>query len=129
MNKERYNQIIDEVYKKYADSHWSAPENQNGPLLAEQLWSVRPMEHSKETFAEECKTNLKFSKKWELKIEERELSLEERYDLIEKDKHIQLVKWQSLGGDRIKDVLDEKNIPKRLITLIYKEEKIEVYEN
>jgi thymidylate synthase len=39
----------------------------------------------------------------------RELSLEERYDLIEKDKYTQFVKWQDLGTDRIKEVLDEKN--------------------
>ena len=49
----------------------------------------------------------------------RELSLEERYDLIERDKHTQLVKWQSLGSDRIKEGLDKNNVPTRAISLMY----------
>ena len=43
----------------------------------------------------------------------RELSLEERYNLIEEDKHIQFVNWQSLGTDRVNVVLDENNVPTR----------------
>ena len=43
----------------------------------------------------------------------RELSLEERYNLIEEDKHTQFVNWQSLGTDRVKEVLDKQNIPTR----------------
>jgi hypothetical protein len=40
------------------------------------------MEHSKESFINEIKNNPKFSEKWGLKIEERELSLEERETLL-----------------------------------------------
>ena len=61
-------------------------------------------------------------------IDELELSLEERYDLLEKDKHTQFVKWESLGTDRIKEVLDKENIPTKLITITYNNEKIESYE-
>jgi thymidylate synthase len=43
----------------------------------------------------------------------RELTLEERYNLIEEDKHTQFVNWQSLGTDRVKEVLDKQNIPTR----------------
>ena len=128
MNKERYNQIIDEVYRKYADSHWTPPSNPKGKLLSDQLFSVIPMEHSKESFINKCKVDSKFSERWGLKIEERELSLEERYNLIEEDKHTQFVNWQSLGTDRVKEVLDELNIPTKLITLTYNNEKIESYE-
>jgi thymidylate synthase len=49
----------------------------------------------------------------------RELSVEERYNLIEKDKHTQFVNWQSLGTDRVKELLDEKNIPTRAISLMW----------
>jgi hypothetical protein len=70
----------------------------------------------------------KFSERWGLKIEERELSLEERYDLIEKDKHSQFVKWQSLGTNRIKEVLDEHNVPTKQITITYNDKTIESYE-
>lgn len=74
------------------------------------------------------KTDKDFSEKWGLKIEERELSLEERYDLIEKDKHKQFVTWQSHGTDRIKEVIDEQEVPTKLITITYNNETIEVYE-
>jgi len=74
------------------------------------------------------KKDTEFSEKWGLKIEERELSLEERYNLIEDDKHTQFVNWQSLGTDRVKESLDEQNISTKLITLTYNNETIESYE-
>jgi len=55
----------------------------------------------------------------------RELSDEERYDLIEKDKHTQFVKWESLGTDRIREVLDEKNVPKRAISLMWNQRSVD----
>jgi thymidylate synthase len=57
----------------------------------------------------------------------RELSLEERYDLIEKDKYTQFVKWQDLGTDRIKEVLDEKNIPTRTISLMWNQRSVDTF--
>ncbi len=118
MGKEQQ-ELLNEVYRKYADSH---------EYFVDGWLHVIPMEHSKETFVNECKTNTEFSKKWGLKIEERELSLEERYDLIEKDKHTQFVKWESLGTDRIREVLDDNNIPTKLITITYNDKTIESYE-
>jgi hypothetical protein len=76
MSKEQ-EELLDEVYLAYADSHWTPPSNPIGKLLSEQLGSVIPMEHSKESFINEIKTNSKFSKKWGLKIEERELNVDE----------------------------------------------------
>lgn len=57
----------------------------------------------------------------------RELSLEERYNLIEKDKHTQFVNWQSLGTDRVKEVLDEKNIPTRAISLMWNQRSVDTF--
>ena len=57
----------------------------------------------------------------------RELTLEERYDLIEKDKYTQFVKWQDLGTDRIKEVLDEKNIPTRAISLMWNQRSVDTF--
>ena len=108
MNKE---QIIDEVYNKYLTRYMGYEDVP-----------------SKELFLFEIKNNPEFSEKWGLKIEERELSLEERYNLIEEDKHTQFVNWQSLGTDRVKEVLDELNIPTKLITITYNNETIESYE-
>ena len=118
-----YNQIIDEVYGKYSDSHWSPPENPNGPLLSGKLWSLKPMEHSKESFIQSCKTDEEFSEKWGLKIEERELSEKER---------IKLAGYEDVGGigqNIIRETVDMDNtIPRRAITVTYNNETIEIYE-
>jgi hypothetical protein len=135
MNKERYNQIIDEVFKKYGDSHWTSPENPNGPLLSDQLWSLKPMEHSKETFINECKTDKEFSERWGLKIEERELSLNERGELFRKTYPYNSVDDFAPGGMEVQSIshqlntrYDRAKIPTKLITITYNNEKIEIYE-
>ena len=100
MNKE---QIIDEVYSNYGKSHTTF----RGGFAF-----VTPMEHSKETFVNECKTNPKFSNKWGLKIEERELSAKERVDIFLKQPK----------------EFEDKYVPTKLITITYNNEKIESYE-
>jgi thymidylate synthase len=52
-----------DAYKRYADSH-RIPGNPNGRTLLEQLDSIKPMEHSKESFIEAIKTDDEFAKKW-----------------------------------------------------------------
>ena len=71
------------------------------------------------------KTDDKFSQKWGLKIEERELSLEERQKLC--------VVWteDSYGIDgelRSPLTIDWEKTPKRAITITYNNETIESYE-
>ena len=73
MNKE-HQDILDEVYRKYADSHWTPPSNPKGKLLSDQLFSVVPMEHSKESFINKIKTDDEFSKRWGLKIGRQKMS-------------------------------------------------------
>jgi hypothetical protein len=80
--------------------------------------------HTLEEFINKCKTNTEFSEKWGLKIEERELSLSER------------TKYKKERGDRIArtfasythQMLDNANIPTRLITITYNNKTIESYE-
>jgi hypothetical protein len=118
-NKEQ-KELLDEAYKKYADIHWIPPSNPKGKLLSDQLFSLVPMEHSKESFINKCKTDTRFSEKWRLKIEERELSLEERYELFKK---------QNNGSHPYDtEMLDDYNIPTKLITITYKDKTIESYE-
>ena len=112
MNNEKYNQIISDAYKNYC-------EQQSRRFIQGCTY---------QEFVEKIKTDDEFAKTWGLKIEERELSLEERYDLIEKDKHKQFVTWQSHGTNRIKEVIDEQGVPTKLITVTYKDERIEIYE-
>jgi hypothetical protein len=122
MNKEQQ-ELLDEVYLAYADNHWTSPSNPNGKLLSEQLFGVIPMEHSKESFINEIKTNSKFSKKWGLKIEERELSYSER----RKYRANTIGTNYNQTEDDFYD-LDKYNIPTKLITIKYNDKKIESYE-
>ncbi len=106
-----YNQIIDEAYENYY----------------EYMRDDRQWELDKEEFINKCKTDPEFSEKWGLKIEERELSFNERIKhivnslksnaplLMEEDE--KTTQW-----------LNEKNIPTKLITLTYNNETIESYE-
>jgi hypothetical protein len=122
MSKERYNKIVDEVFKKYGDSHWTLPENPNGPLLSGKLWSLKPMQHLKETFINECKTDKEFSKRWGLQIEERELSLKERLNLVSTIIGEEKIRTHEDNLARV----DKLNIPTKVITVTYKDEIIEI---
>jgi hypothetical protein len=66
MNIERYNQIVDEVYDNYLKTF----ENQS--LMDEYSFDSDLM--IKTMFIEKIKNNIWFSERWELKIEERELT-------------------------------------------------------
>jgi hypothetical protein len=126
MSKERYSHIIDEVFKKYADSHWTPPENPDGPLLSGKLWSLKPIQHSKETFINECKTDKEFSERWGLKIEERELSHDERIILMNKKLGVTDTLPQYYNTE---DEMDKNNVPTKLITVTYNNEIIKIYDN
>ena len=125
MNKEQQ-ELLDEAYRKYSKIANSVEEPDYEIHVDDPHQNCTRLMTTDE-FINKCKTDSEFSQKWGLKIEERELSLEERYDLVETDKHIQFVKCQSLGTDRIKEVLDEKNIPTKLITITYSDKTIESY--
>jgi hypothetical protein len=121
MNKEKYNEIIDEVYDKYTTKYVGYDDVP-----------------SKELFLFEIRTNEEFSEKWGLKIEERELSLEERLAMV-KQKNIQDIisdipnaKKDEKYGQRYLDYCkircDIDNIPTKLITIKYNDETLESYE-
>jgi hypothetical protein len=110
MNKE---QIIDEVYKNY----FLIKSIEKGPFGISGL--VLP----KEEFINKCKTNTEFSEKWGLKIEERELSENERYKIFdERGYEFRMNNWSK------EEQYDKANIPTKLITLEYNQEKIYIYE-
>ena len=115
MNKERYNQIIDEVYENYEGKRqkWEIGRVGEIPKL------------SKEEFINKCKTDPEFSEKWGLKIEERELSEKERIILAGYD-------YENRGGigwNMVRESVDmDSSIPTKLITITYNNETIEGYE-
>ena len=53
-----------DAYKKYCESHTIPPSNSGGPLASDNLISVKPIEHSKESFINKIKTDDEFAKKW-----------------------------------------------------------------
>jgi hypothetical protein len=119
MSKEQQ-ELLDKVYKnfeKWYNEH-SGKEDYTGYYVP-----------NKEEFINKCKTDTEFSKKWGLKIEERELSLEERSELGYK--YVEYNKWDALlGGGKESDeeLCDDYNIPTKLITITYNNKTIESYE-
>ena len=86
------------------------------------------MKHSKDGFINECKTDKEFSERWGLKIEERELSLDERVMIYGVEK-INTTDTGYYEHSYAKLKVDEANIPTREISVTYKDEKLEFYEN
>ena len=119
MNKEQQ-ELLDDAYKNYEknindgiqnpnDIKWDITEPKNPKLY--------PL--TKEEFIDRIKTNSEFSETWGLKIEERELSLEERNKWS----------WDNWGITcEMESVLDEQEVPTKLITITYNNETIESYE-
>jgi len=106
MNKERFNQIIDEVYNKYLTKYVGYDDVP-----------------SKKLFLFEIKNNTEFSERWGLKIEEKELNENERYKIFdERGYEFRMNNWSK------EEQYDKANIPTKLITLEYKQEKIYIYE-
>ena len=145
MNNEKYNQIIDEVWKCFSNVRKSMlmlkpPASEN--KLREYIEWYEQIT-TKEEFINKCKTDPEFSEKWELKIEERELSDCERLWICSQRHHIRFgtndgptwynpdnpdrdkLKWMT---EDQRQLCDSKNIPNKLITITYNNETIEVYE-
>jgi hypothetical protein len=121
MNKEQQD-ILNEVYENYSKEY----ENDNSIgmcLLVKRLdgKSTYRKPH-KEMFVDLCTYDKTFSERWGLKVEEKELSLEERLKIsgMEIDNQMSFVDYTS--------ILDEVKIPTKLITLTYNDKTIENYE-
>ena len=107
MSKE---QIIDEVYENYY----------------EYMRDDRQWELDKEEFINKIKTDPEFSETWGLKIEERELRPRQRTEVAQR---MGIILSEGIKSSKEWDKeCDENNVPTKLITLIYNNEKIESYE-
>jgi hypothetical protein len=118
MNKEQLG-LLNDTYKRYYDEMIKTTYNDNGVGI------TRP--YTQEEFINKCNTDDKFSEKWRLKIEERELSLEERHKIA-------LPIWKEQYGP-LADMMVPTNvdntpfkIPTKLITVTYKDKTMESYE-
>ena len=122
--KNRYNDIIDEVYDKYDelfDSYYPA------------FSAPYPKRLTKEELVQEIKNGGSVLKEFQLdvKITERELSFEERQNY-----GVDILGYESLldyghsqnDDDIILELLNIWNVPTKVITLDYKNEIVKYYE-
>ncbi len=115
MNKEQQ-ELLGEAYKafeKWYNEH-SGKEDYTGYFVPD-----------KEEFIRLIKTDDLFFEKWGLTIEERELSLEERKSIYEKE----YVDGMEVSNNNwLNSKLTTRNVPTKLITITYNDKKIESYE-
>jgi hypothetical protein len=127
MNKEQQ-ELLDEVYENYRQK-----------IISEDLWMLVAIgwPSTQEEFINKCKTDSEFSERWGLMIEERELSSDERYNLLsesEKKNFIITMRPMMSPDDKYDEVhytIDNyyEHIPKRAIAITYNDKTIESYEN
>jgi hypothetical protein len=79
----------------------------------------------KEEFINKCKTDTEFSERWGLKIEQRELNLEERAKWLQDNKGYDLLVG-NLDHDHIREVVEEE-APTKLIKVTYNDKTIEMF--
>jgi hypothetical protein len=125
MNKEQQ-ELLNDAYENYSKEY--EKDNSIGMcLLVKRLDGKSTYRKpNKEMFVDLCTYDKTFSEKWGLKIEERELSLEERAKWLEDNKGYDLLVG-NLDHDHIREVVEEES-PTKLITLTYNDKTIESYE-
>ena len=117
MNKEQQ-ELLDEAYENFVKS---VENNRPAGYVRKVI--------TKSDFIKESNFNKDFREYWGLKIEERELSWAERIDLYCKEYTGGVKgKYEPPFDDFIDSKLTTRNIPTKLITIIYNDKKIESYE-
>jgi len=121
MNKEQQ-ELLDEAYRKYSKIANSVEEPDYEIHVDDPHQNCTRLMTTDE-FINICKTDTEFSERWGLKIEERELSLEERQNL-----YFKLNPEFRLVHEDMDKHMDKHNIPTKLITITYNDKTIESYE-
>jgi hypothetical protein len=126
MNKEQQ-ELLNEVYRHYLMEDAKILPNMSKEKMTELGYGL-----TQEEFINKCKTDQEFSDKWGLKIEERELSLEER-SFIAGSNHNEVAQnikmFVGVNEDHtLHKHLDDVNTPTKLITITYNDKTIESYE-
>jgi hypothetical protein len=129
MNSEQQ-ELLNEAYKKYCESF-------NQTLIEQYSFDTGPMTQS--MFIGRCKFVTEFSERWGLRIEERELSIDEKewqlektncINDIENDRIIYGHEWEKYIQEQYEGIESTQGIkiPTRLITVTYNDKTIERYE-
>jgi hypothetical protein len=126
MNKEQQ-ELLDEAYENFIDKtkglNLNLEINRDIIVVEGPIYNATPRLLTKEEFINKCKTEPKFSEKWGLKIEERELSLGKRTEYKKKRDGI-----ARTFASYTHQMLDNAKIPTKLITITYNDKTIESYE-
>jgi hypothetical protein len=132
MNKEQQ-KLLNEAYKNWLMNTKKMVDKE----ILKKFIQHTPNIH-KEEFINKCKTNPEFSERWGLKIEERELSRQERSDYYYKygnsegivegivEGSLDLPIW--VNDETAYKWYDKRNVPTKLITITYNDKTIESYE-
>jgi hypothetical protein len=143
MNNEQQ-ELLNEAYEKYyatlIDSITFSERGKHFKSNGLEFNSGYPnyVHYSKEEFINKCKTDPEFSEKWGLKIEERELSLEEKewqlekthcINDIENDRIIYGHEWEKYIQRQYEGIQSNQciKIPTKIITITYNDKTIESY--
>jgi thymidylate synthase len=102
-------------------------------MLSPYTRDFRP--YTQEEFINKCKTDPEFSEKWGLKIEERELSFEERYVILKNKTNEDPLKYSKLNNgdydqypkEMTTKWMDELNIPTRAISLMWNQRSVDTF--
>ena len=125
------NQMIDEAYENYynymttnfMETRWCKVE------ISPDGKSIMGRMCNRDEFIIESKTQPGFSERWGLKIEERELNHDERFEIYKNSNIGGRVLQNHITAINFKQFhFDEANIPTKLITITYNNETIESYE-
>jgi hypothetical protein len=139
MNKEQQ-ELLDEAYEKYLEYTINGIETGldkikgylDGCLVeydgyyehfTNPSFAYGYRTYNQEEFINECKTDIEFSEKWGLKINERGLTDKERIEYKKKRDGI-----ARTFAPYTHQMLDGSNIPTRLIIVTYNDKTIESYE-
>ena len=119
MNKEQQ-ELLNGAYENYLIEDAKILPNMSKEKMTELGYRL-----TQEEFINKCKTDSEFSQRWGLKIEERKLSLEERYKIMQSNTSTATLGIPTMYNN---EYYNSKNIPTKLITITYNNEKIESYE-
>jgi hypothetical protein len=130
MNNEQQ-ELLDEAYKNYLfTSEWFPISGVGGGFIGTKANSDEIMTQG--LFINICKTDNEFAKTWGLKIEERELSHDERFRIAYKNlelrKKLEVQSKMLHYPDGHNKVMDDANIPTKLNIITYNDKTIESYE-
>ena len=134
MNKEQQ-ELLDDAFSKFLkykrenlfDTRWDVIIEMNTSDNTKPYFVTgRPL--IKEEFINKCKTDSEFSERWGLKIEERELSLEERYKLANINGRKERLPGEPHYTDEQQHSLLDELVPTKQITITYNDKTIESYE-